>query len=316
MIHSYKDFYSFSPYFSAANTQAYLKDCYKDFELADQKSYENCYPFIYYLEHAKIYYEQAGQSPLLIQPILLFYGFIHLIKACLLTKDPNYPENTTVLAHGVTARKRKKQHYEFLKDEVKFQKNGLFSCMLEKMFNLTKLEGDKVTMVELFKQIPELNNLFNRLKKKNTFIDITNNDDSFAIPKEVLDYFHMTEQRFIDYLQLKSSNNLLYKENKTDGLIFEKASHSNELTPLKYNFVEKQFCFPISKNVFLTFPEMISHYLLLFNLSMIARYETEWWSELLKTMPNEDYPFIVQFLNITSQKGPFLAYQFLANNME
>ena len=64
---------------------------------------------------------------LLIQPILLFYGFVHLIKACLLQQDPCYPENTSVFAHGVTTRKRKKQQYEFLKDEVKFQKNGLFS---------------------------------------------------------------------------------------------------------------------------------------------------------------------------------------------
>ncbi|WP_338471241.1 YaaC family protein [Niallia sp. XMNu-256] len=316
MIHSYKDFYSFSPYFSAADTHAYLKNCYKDFELADQKSYENCYPFIYYLEHAKIYYEQAEQSPLLIQPILLFYGFIHLIKACLLTKDPNYPENTTVLAHGVTTRKRKKQQYEFLKDEVKFQKNGLFSCMLEKMYNLKNIEGDKVTMIELFKQIPELNNLFNRLKKGSTFIDITYHQQSFAIPKEVLDCFHMTEQRFIDYLQLKSSNQLSYIENTSDCLLFEKGRHSKDLTPLKYNFVEQQYCIPVSKNEFFTFPEMVSHYLLLFNLSMIARYETEWWSELLKTMPNEDYPFIVQFLKTTSQKGPFLAYQYLANNMD
>ena len=43
-------------------------------------------------------------------------------------------------------------------------------------------------------------------------------------------------------------------------------------------------------------PELISHYLVLYNLSMIARYETEWWSELLKTTPNDDYPTIIQFL--------------------
>ena len=60
-------------------------------ENAEQKGYENSYPFIYYLEHAQIYYEQAEQSPLLIKPILLFYGFVHLIKACILTKSPNYP---------------------------------------------------------------------------------------------------------------------------------------------------------------------------------------------------------------------------------
>ena len=96
------------------------------------------------MEHAQIYYKQAADSPLLIQPILLFYGFVHLIKACLLTIDPNYPENTSVLAHGVSTRKRKKQQYEFLKDEVKFQKNGLFPCMLENMFNIKHLEGDKI----------------------------------------------------------------------------------------------------------------------------------------------------------------------------
>ena len=43
-------------------------------------------------------------------------------------------------------------------------------------------------------------------------------------------------------------------------------------------------------------PELISHYLILYNLSMIARYETEWWSELLKTTPNDDYPILFNSL--------------------
>ena len=72
------------------------------------------------------------------------------------------------------------------------------------------------------------------------------------------------------------------------------------VTPLKYNLEDEHFYFPFVRGRLLTFPEMLSHYLLLYNLSMIARYETEWWSELLKTMPNKDYPFIVQFLNLTA----------------
>jgi hypothetical protein len=313
LIHSFKDFYSFSPFFSASDTQAYLKKCYKNFEQAEQKSYQNCYPFIYYLEHAKIYYEQAASSPILIQPILLFYGFVHLIKACLLTNDPNYPENTTVLAHGVTSRKRKKQHYEFLKDEVKFQKNGLFSCMVEKLFNLKNKEGDKATMVDLLQQIPELHPLFSQLEKKSTFLDISIQQQSLAIPEQILDYYHMTENRFIEYLQVKSCSMLSYKGNTASSLLFEQSGKNNLFTIIKYNLVEDRFCFPITKSDFVEFPEMVTHYLLLFNLSMIARYETEWWSELIKTMPNRDYPFIVQFLNITLKKGPFLAYQYLAS---
>lgn len=94
-----------------------------------KKSFENCYPFIYYLEHGKNYYELYKVAPFSIQPMLLFYGISQLFKACLLTIDPNYPESTTVLAHGVTTRKRKKQGYQFLEDEVKVQKKRtIYSC--------------------------------------------------------------------------------------------------------------------------------------------------------------------------------------------
>ena len=78
-----------------------------------EKSFENCYPFIYYLEHGKNYYELYKTAPFSIQPMLLFYGISQLFKACLLTIDPNYPESTTVLAHGVTTRKRKNKGINF-----------------------------------------------------------------------------------------------------------------------------------------------------------------------------------------------------------
>ncbi len=41
--------------------------------------------------------------------------------------------------------------------------------------------------------------------------------------------------------------------------------------------------------------EIVAHYLLLYNLSMICRYETEWWYDLLHSYSNDAYPFIVQF---------------------
>lgn len=314
MIYPYNDFHSFLPYFSASNTQLYLKNCYhkKEIEQAEKKSYENSYPFIYYLEHAQVYYNQAAQSPLLIQPILLFYGLVHLIKACLLTTDPNYPENTSMLAHGVSTRKRKKQQYEFFLDEVKFQKNGLFSCMLENMFHVTQLEGDKVTMDDLFMQVPELNSLYLQVEGKQSFVEVPLLQESYAFPKAILDTYHMTENRFVDFLQLESSHLLTYKESVTDYLLFDYSYSTNKLEPLKFNLEDSHYYFSLLRGKFLFFPEMVSHYLLLYNLSMIARYETEWWSELLKTMPNRDYPFIVQFLNITAKKGPFLVYQYLS----
>ena len=317
MIHSYKNFQSFSHFFSASDTQKYLQNCYQKagLENAEQKGYENSYPFIYYLEHAQIYYEQAEQSPLLIKPILLFYGFVHLIKACILTKCPNYPENTSVLSHGVSSRKRKKQQYEFFEDEVKYQKNGLFPYMLEHMFHLKHIEGDKITMCKLLQQIPELSPMFQRLEKQTTFIKIPLQQSSFAFPIEVIDPYHMTENRFIEYIHSKSSDTLVFQKSQNGCLIFDCFNPQLRLLPLKYHYEEQGFYFSMLRGELLNFPELISHYLLLYNLSMISRYETEWWSELLKMMPNKDYPFIVRFLEITLEKGPFLAYQFLMEQL-
>lgn len=314
---SYFDWTSFSLFFSASSTQNYLKKCYTDqhIENAEQKSYENCYPFIYYLEHGKVYYEQAKVAPLIIQPILFFYGFVHLIKACILTVDPNYPETTSVLAHGVSTRKRKKQQYLFFQDEVKIQKTGLFPFITEKMFHVKHFEGEKATMSDLFKQIPELTGLFSQLEGKKTFIEVIQNNDEFLIPVSVLDFFHMTENRFIEFFIQKSKGAFeFHKVIHNSEIVFKKENRKKfDSSPLRFNLDSGTHSLPLNRGNEFEFNELLIHYLLLYNLSMIARYETEWWSELVKTMPNKDFPFIQTFLKLSLSKGPFLIHQFLMN---
>jgi hypothetical protein len=301
-------------YFSASFTQAYLKNCYyhQQIDQADQKSYQNCYPFMYYLEHGKIYYQQAYHAPLVIQPILLFYGFVHLIKASILTKDPDYPSTTSVLAHGVSTRKRKKQQYHFFEDEVKFQKSGLFPYMSERLFNMKQLEGEKATMGDLLATIPELSELFSQLERKTTFIKVDFTDGDYFLSNKVLDTFHMTQSRFRDFLQTKFQVPIdITSVDESCLKITVDRQYRKEPLPFRINLLKGQYSFPYTKGEFFHFPELLIHYLLLYNLSMIARYETEWWSELQKMMPNNDFPFIHCFLENTLRKGPYLVYQFL-----
>lgn len=301
--------YSF--FFSAENTRNYLKNKYlkQKWENPEQKGFENCYPFIYYLEHGQVYYKQAEDSPLILKPILLFYGFVHLIKACILTVDPLYPETTSVLAHGVTSRKKKKQNYQFFQDEIKFQKNGLFPYMSETMYGVKQLEGDKMSMEELLKLIPELDDLFFKLEGTHTFALLEERSDQLVIPEKVLDRYHMSHNRLKEFLNSKFNNIFSFSEdNRSFSLNDSLFRHPG---PLKYHLEEGAFAFPLEKNQFFHFPELLIHYLLLYNLSMIARYETEWWGELTKMMPTKDYPFIESFLRITLQKGPFLIFQYL-----
>ncbi|MGX6446423.1 YaaC family protein [Neobacillus sp. K501] len=311
MVIHFKGWKSYASFFSAEFCQQFLKNKYQKSKLEnpEQKSYENCYAFLYYLEHGQIYYEQADKAPLILKPILLFYGFVHLLKACILTIDPAYPETTSVLAHGVSTRKRKKQNYQFFQDEVKFQKNGLFPFISEKLFQMKQLEGDKVTMEELLQLIPELNELFVFHEAKSTFTPIYTQDDQWVVPEILLDHYHMTAERLKEFLVSKSGNSIVFPSDDL-RFHFEKGS-GRGVSPLKFNYEISSYVLPLKKDNLFVFPELLVHYLLLYNLSMIARYETEWWSELTKTMPNRDYPFIYTFLEVTLQKGPYLIYEYL-----
>nr|WP_309484840.1 YaaC family protein [Bacillus aquiflavi] len=320
-MYKYIDLDSFSIYFSASTTQDFLYHHYQTLNIkdADQKSYENCYRFIYFLEHGLLHYKQAKIAPLALKPILLFYGVVHLIKACILTVDANYPKSTTMLAHGVSTRKRKKQQYEFFQDEVKLQKNGLFPLMAEKMFHMKHLEGNKLTMGSLLKQIPELNDLFLHLGETTpSLLKIEKQTDTYIISEEILDYFHMTESHFIRFFQSISSFPIsILTDTKGKNITFKtKSINFMNCLPLRYSIIDKQLYLPLMRSELLKYPEILIHYLILYNLSMIARYETEWWSELIKMMPNQDFPFIKTFLNITMEKSPFLVYHFLSNKKE
>ena len=60
----------------------------------------------------------------------------------------------------------------------------------------------------------------------------------------------------------------------------------------------------INTRCLLGIPEIINHYLLMYNLSMIARYETEWWYELLSQYISDDYVMIERYMEIAEDKFP------------
>ena len=306
---------------SASTTQQYLKKNYRNRQTGqeDADSFNNCVPFIYYLENGETYYQQAMHVPLAIQPILLFYGYVQLIKACLLVVDPAYPSSSALLAHGVTTRKRKKQHYSFLQDEVKIQRNGLFSHMAEVMFHMKHLDGEKISMKHLLSEIPEMAPAYSffRLQKYYPLQEINNRQ--YRTPSSLLDSLHKTAEGLQNYLNKEGqANSYKVQEEKDNLLIYtEKKLSVNRSSPFRFNASDSTFQISGSKETRThRMEEMLIHYLLLYNLSMIARYETEWWLDLLKTAPNEDYPLISQFLNISLFKGPFLISEFLLEHAQ
>ncbi|MCT2536955.1 YaaC family protein [Aquibacillus koreensis] len=313
-----KDILQFLTYLKSAQTaQKYLEECYEKNEIkeANKYSYENSDRFLYYLEHGLQFYEAGKASGITVKPILYFYGMVHLLKACLLTRKPNYPENTAMLAHGVSTRKRKKQDYAFLQDEVKVQHKGLFPYFVKHLYHMDRIPYEKIDMHKLLVTIPELNELFYFHTGKHPLIKVSHlHEKKVHIPTVLLDHYHLTEESLLEKLMKHLPD--VEHVNKVDSSLEIELSRSltpDSKGPFFFHMEESAFFLPGKRQYFLSSHEVMHHYLILYNLSMICRYETEWWGDLLHTMPTEDYPFIEQFLSVTSEKVPILLGYFLLN---
>lgn len=53
-------------------------------------------------------------------------------------------------------------------------------------------------------------------------------------------------------------------------------------------------------------PELLSYFAVLYNLSMLVRYEGDWWGEMEQMRDREDFVFIVHFLQSAVDQVPAL----------
>jgi len=294
------------PFKSVSYTRQFLHTIYEKRSVKEPLSfsYKNSYPFCYYIEHGRKFYEQAFSAPYELKPIFLFYGAIQLCKAALLTIDENYPQNSEVLAHGLSSRKRKSQQYTFSQDTVLIQKRGLFSYATHQLFHLPTLEGQKFKMMDLLVQLVDLRELIKQLYQINTcypIIKIT--QDVYGVSEQLLDDLQINVSQYFQCL--KDEITPLDNQKKKQGIfMFQlKKSRLSQLTCTLIDS-ENRYYLPSIKKSYKSLPEILVHLMLLYNLSMIARYETEWWNELHLHQTSNDLPMIHAFLDFTQTSFP------------
>lgn len=301
-----KGFYTYLR--SQQTAQEFLYDCYLKLDGIDAaaKSYENCNAFMYYLDHGIQFYENGEKMSGLFQPILYFYGMVHLLKANLLAVRPNYPEATSMLAHGISARKRKKRDYTFMLDEVKTQHNGLFPYFSEHLFALKRPPNEKLKMEDLLALIPEMSSLFD-LQNQNKLVVVGDfRKTVLHFPNSLLDNYHLTAKTFIQRVKTHLPTIKQTEIEKTFIQLHLAAPIDQSTGPFFIHAANGTIHFPLYRENFIPISEVMVHYVLLYNLSMLCRYETEWWGDLLGTKSDADYPFIVHFLAHTAKKMPLL----------
>ncbi|WP_164670572.1 YaaC family protein [Virgibacillus doumboii] len=316
----YKEYISaFYTYLQSQETaQKYLYDCYQKLDNVDAavKSYENCTKFMYYLNHGKQFYDNGRRLDTLLQPILFFYGMIHLLKANLLTLRPNYPESTAILAHGVSSRKRKKKDYSFMQDEVKIQHNGLFPYFSEHLFSIKKTPNEKMKMNYLFALVPEMSALFKLQDQQKMTIIGNVGTKELHFPARILDNYHLTKKSFIQRIRSYLPPIEQTETTKASISVYLSNPFKKVTAPFFTDKANEKIYFPLYREYFSPVSEVMIHYLLLYNLSMLCRYESEWWGELLAEKPDADYPFIKHFLKTTGEKIPLLLGKELLHKSE
>lgn len=288
------------------NAQSFLHKCYQNIDDPTKKSYQNGTAFMHYIQHGLQFYKSGEESSPIVRPVLYFYGMVHLLKGWLLTKRPDYPESTALLAHGVTSRKRKRKDYQFFDDEVKIQQQGLFPYFAKHMYHFNPFPLEKASMRLLLANIPELHVLWNYQQRK-TLIDIGKiNSEQLLFPTSILDRFHLTRNAFIQRIRPFLPTIKEVSEQTTLFRIDLQEEIMQANGPFFVHMDNQRLYFPAYRDIYFPYSEIIAHYLILYNLSMLCRYETEWWGELMVSKADSAYPMIEHFLEVTKRKIPYL----------
>lgn len=268
--------------------------------------------FIFSFKQAREYYRAAEHCDILTKPLLLYYGMMALSKALITSYDPEYPSTTSVLKHGLSTRKLKRDDYSFAEDEVRVQKDGIFH-VLHRILDGPPFEAQhRFQMKQLLAVIPELIPTYERLYGTPQVTRLDVQDRTWHVPRQFVAGSEKTKEELLDLLNHHGSESLRFSfpEGMDDAgvlrIAFEGEENEDRHHPLLLHDFSGQphLRFPHEGNLVL--PEISVHYMIMFVLGMLCRYETERWGEMILTFSSHDTFLINEFLNVSMRKFPNL----------
>lgn len=297
-------------------TSEFLRNRYTEsgFENVQKHVYQATPKFIFSIKQAREYYRAAEACDILTKPLLLYYGMMALSKALITSHDPDYPSTTSVLKHGLSTRKLKREEYAFADDEVRVQKDGIFH-VLHKTLGGPPLENQqRFAMKELLAVIPELIPTYQRLygQAQVGTLEILREEERRArwkLQRAFVAGCDKTRDELVDILNRYGGEEtrFFYPEDGEEAGMFALAVEGEDAGhPLiLYDFSGRPHLrFPHREDLVL--PELTVHYMIMFVLGMLCRYETERWGEMILTFSSHDTFVINEFLNVSMRKFPNL----------
>lgn len=295
---------------SEQNARSFLQSVYHQRGESNpgQISYQNTVPFMYACMHGIELFESGQRAPLLTRPLLFFYACVHLFKGLLISVNPFYPSSTKQLSHGISSRKRKKKQYAFLDDEVRIQRDGLLPIAATHIFHTPMHPHTSYSMQQLLALIPEMQSLFTY--QGETYVDHVGFREERVLyfSEALLNKHHLSIKGMLNKLKPYIPKiGQVKKVGKSYEVDLQKhVQHGPH--PFFIELTTGKLFFPNRQSLFTVIDELLIYYMILYNLSMISRYELEWWGDTITTKATTDAPLIEHFLHIVSVKFPSLIH--------
>ena len=319
-----KEIWSSLSYFeSQHNCKQYLK---KKFTPSIRKLQEISKELTYAVRTAKEYYHASNQVSILTKPLQIYYGMVHLSKSLFVA---TYGKRSPSQSHGL--RKAGRWTEKILADmSVKVLKDGtlpqLHSCYCKE-----RLRDTTFRLGELLSVVPELKSSFEsvykqksnalrikrprerqviisdpELEKYGFLFDVENPEDYKRVQKhneEILlrikgigDKYHISHS----VIPYPRATRALYLREK-----WRRDTEDVEDPALLAVSGEEYFLLPLRKGQEdVALPELSSHFLTMYVLGMLSRYEPRKWGEIIKGEESGEIYVIQKFLETTERKFP------------
>lgn len=297
----------------------YLKDKYSRLEIdhPERLAFRNVTPFLIYIRQARQIFQSVHKTTNWMKPTHLYYGMMSLLKSLILTVDPLYPQSSQVLKHGLTTKKRKKEMFRFFFDDIRVQKDGLFPHY-QSLFSQHLRED--YNPIQLMQMIPDLQESITKVVKSNHFIPIEVEERAGSIyvtfPDAILEQMKYSQERFIEWMNSRSREGNFsfpvgspFTQNESDSFQLQWASNRGKILQHPYLYQNKKgdhFIWTRNDHLIEPVPEIEAHYMLLFGLSMLSRYEPPLWADVIDSTTSVEGILIQELLRIVQRKFPNL----------
>jgi hypothetical protein len=286
------------------------KEFLKKFSLADDDLGNLARNLAFTMRTAREYYEAADRTTILTQPLLVFYGMTALAKTLFMSTHGKKSPSTK---HGL--QKVKEWTGAFAELSVDISKDGTFpqfhGCYSkENFYKLT------FSMKELMSLVPEVKVEFETVyNEKSRAVRILKNGRSVhVVDSELNRYVDLAKQIFS--IPGVNETYLPHAQEIGNKLILHYSGINPQAKDPAMRAVtgEEYLVLPLNRNGNnVSVPEMSIHFLIMYLLGMLSRYQPEEWGEIIKGEETGEIYIVRKFLETTTRKFPNLVLNELRN---